>query len=99
MNPLSSHPPRTPRASLVSSQAHVYAADTYESTEEPEKSLVVDEEFDENEERAKEIARRVRKEDIWREMLSTSRGRDKIFVIILSCFLGYIASDFLCFRN
>jgi hypothetical protein len=60
----------------------VYSANTYENTEEQEKSLVVDEEFDENEERVKEIARKVRKEDIWREMMLTSTGRDKIFKLM-----------------
>jgi hypothetical protein len=62
----------------------VYGVNTYENAEEQEKSIVVEEELDEDEEPVKDIERKVRKEDIFREMLLTSAGRDKIFVGILS---------------
>lgn len=84
MNPLSSHPPRTPRASLVSAHSHVYGTNIYESTEEEGPSRPTEEELEEDEAKVKELERKVRKEDIWREMLLTSTGRDKAFVS-LSC--------------
>jgi len=84
MNPLSPHPPRTPRASLVVAHSHVYGTDIYESAEEQkEQSIVVDEGVDEDEEEednVQHLRRKVRKEDIWREMIITSVGRDKAFV-------------------
>src|ERR1700692_419671 len=71
MNPLSSHPPRTPRASLIASHSHVYGTDIYENTEEKqEQSIDVDEDMDEV--NVKDVQRKVRKEDIWREIILTS---------------------------
>ena len=81
MNPLSSHPPRTPRASLISDHSYVYGTSVYDSTEkQDEKPYQGDEELDQGNAKVKELERRVRREDIWREMLLTSVGRDKAFV-------------------
>ncbi|KAJ7068117.1 hypothetical protein C8F01DRAFT_1116920 [Mycena amicta] len=68
MNPLSSHPPRTPRTST--------AAPIHHKEEEPEEDT-------ELEESALQKAQlRVRHEEVWREMFVTSNGRDKAFKII-----------------
>ncbi len=79
MNPLSSHPPRTPRTSVVS-RSHEYGGDIYtpqeEHIEQGTESLS-DDEDDKDREAAKD---RIRREDIWHEMLKTSYGRDKTFV-------------------
>lgn len=81
MNPLSSHPPRTPRTSIVSSSTQVYGSSIYDAKDEAqEEPSVVEEEFDEDGDRAKEAERKIRKEDVWREMFLTSNGRDKAFV-------------------
>ncbi|KAJ7591244.1 hypothetical protein C8J56DRAFT_782415 [Mycena floridula] len=77
MNPLSSHPPRTPRTSVISN--NVYA--TYETKEQVQETPDSDEE-DEAAERAARAERRVRREDIWRDMFLTSNGRDKAFKLI-----------------
>lgn len=80
MNPLSSHPPRTPRTSIISS-SHIYGTSIYESKDETqEQSTVEDEEPDEEEDKVKEAESKIRKEEIWKEMFLTSNGRDKAFV-------------------
>ncbi|TFK43359.1 hypothetical protein BDQ12DRAFT_674839 [Crucibulum laeve] len=84
MNPLSSHPPRTPRTSVISnSSSQIYGASIYEEkvdiTNDASKE---DLELDEDEERVKEAEKRIRKEDVWREMFLTSYGRDKAFKLI-----------------
>ncbi|KAI0685912.1 hypothetical protein BC835DRAFT_1329154 [Cytidiella melzeri] len=84
MNPLSSHPPRTPRNSIVSSN-HVYGGDIYTPKEEvieerPE--YFSDDGEEEEEEEVGKARTRVRREDVWREMLKTSYGRDKAFKIM-----------------
>jgi hypothetical protein len=84
MNPLSSHPPRTPRTSIISNNnatgfgGSVY--DTKEETEGENRDAVEESEIDEEEDRVKEAEGRIRKEDVWREMFLTSYGRDKAFV-------------------
>lgn len=82
MNPLSSHPPRTPRTSIISttSTTHAYDSSIYVTKDEADKSVVVDEEDDDNEEEAKAVKGKVRREEVWREMFLTSNGRDKAFV-------------------
>ncbi|KAF8211299.1 hypothetical protein K438DRAFT_1807074 [Mycena galopus ATCC 62051] len=83
MNPLSSHPPRTPRTSIVSSGAHVYGAGIYDSKEEPQEPAIDEEdELEEGTEQLKLAEMRVRKEEVWREMFLTSNGRDKAFKLI-----------------
>lgn len=80
MNPLSQHPPRTPRTSIVSS-SHVYGGDIYTPKEEvlENQSDLVDEE----DAAAKESGKsRVRTTEVWRDMFKTSYGRDKAFVSI-----------------
>ncbi|KXN86357.1 hypothetical protein AN958_10219 [Leucoagaricus sp. SymC.cos] len=86
MNPLSSHPPRTPRTSVISNNntaqfsGSVY--DTKEETEGEDRDAVEESEIDEEEDRVKEAESKVRKEDVWREMFLTSYGRDKAFKTI-----------------
>jgi hypothetical protein len=85
MNPLSSHPPRTPRTSVISS-SHSYSTSIYESKDEKQEQLTVeDEELDEAEDQAKEAEYKIRKEEVWREMFLTSNGRDKAFVRSPTC--------------
>ncbi|KIM91036.1 hypothetical protein PILCRDRAFT_161426 [Piloderma croceum F 1598] len=81
MNPLSSHPPRTPRASLVVAHSHVYGTNVYENGEEKKEQSVVDEGEDE-EDKVQHFQPKVRKEDVWREIIITSVGRDKAFKLI-----------------
>lgn len=79
MNPLSSHPPRTPRASIVSSN-HVYGGDIYTPKEEVMEEQPEYFSDDEEDKAQQEAKRKVRKEDVWREILKTSYGRDKAIV-------------------
>ena len=91
MNPLSAHPPRTPRPSTA---AHSHFGNTTaslydEKSEEqaPEGGAAgnaadEDEEIDEESERVVEAERRVGGHEVWRDMLVTSQGRDKAFVSI-----------------
>ncbi|KAJ7095224.1 hypothetical protein B0H15DRAFT_828565 [Mycena belliarum] len=82
MNPLSSHPPRTPRTSLTAS-SHAYGASIYESKEEPQEPAIDEEdELEEGTEQLKQAEQRVRTEEVWREMFLTSNGRDKAFKLI-----------------
>jgi hypothetical protein len=76
MNPLSSHPPRTPRTSLVSKSGGVSAAKEVPTEQEPVESSEIDEEED----HVKETERRISKEEVWKEIILTSYGRDKAFV-------------------
>lgn len=82
MNPLSQHPPRTPRTSVTSSN-HVYGGDIYTPKEElieQREDLDSDEETEAVRDGGKSI---VRPEAVWRDMLKTSYGRDKAFVCIV----------------
>ncbi|KAF9076360.1 hypothetical protein BDP27DRAFT_1210225 [Rhodocollybia butyracea] len=82
MNPLSAHPPRTPRVSTVSS--HMYSSSMYEEKDELSENSHNDaESIDEEEDvRMKEAERRIHSGEIWREIVLTSNGRDKAFKII-----------------
>ena len=81
MNPLSSHHPRTPRTSLHASTSHHYSASIYEEKEPQEQHIEVEDvEIDPEEERVKVAEKRVKREEVWREMFLTSNGRDKAFV-------------------
>ncbi|PPQ65219.1 hypothetical protein CVT26_000196 [Gymnopilus dilepis] len=83
MNPLSSHPPRTPRTSLHASTSHHYSASIYEEKEPQEQHIEVEDvEIDPEEERVKVAEKRVKREEVWREMFLTSNGRDKAFKLI-----------------
>lgn len=90
MNPLSQHPPRTPRTS-VTSASHVYGGDIYTPKEELiEQRGDLASEDDEDDSGHKSAKSRIRTEEIWREMLKTSYGRDKAFVSASSCALQNI---------
>lgn len=82
MNPLSSHPPRTPRTSIVANASNPYPNAKYQSVNEDiqEKVDIEDIEIDDEEEKVKVAEKRIKKEDVWREMFLTSAGRDKAFV-------------------
>ncbi|KAH7903841.1 hypothetical protein BJ138DRAFT_1073857, partial [Hygrophoropsis aurantiaca] len=117
MNPLSAHPPRTPRPSTygggsgyeggmntgMSMSISVYDPEQDESRvksirsekdndlekeQEKEKddggevSDESEEELDEENERVKTVEKSVRAHDVWREMLVTSNGRDKVFKLM-----------------
>ncbi|KAG8218364.1 hypothetical protein J3R82DRAFT_3984 [Butyriboletus roseoflavus] len=91
MNPLSAHPPRTPRPSTAT-QSHfthttVGLYDDKSEGQATEKGVVgeaadEDEEVDEESERAVEAEKKVGRHEVWRDMLVTSEGRDKAFVRI-----------------
>ena len=88
MNPLSSHPPRTPRTSIISSGSHIYGSSMYETKEETHEHLSIaaddvdldDEDGDETDKEKTAVGNPVRPEAVWREMFLTSNGRDKAFV-------------------
>jgi hypothetical protein len=93
MNPLSSHPPRTPRTSIVPNSSSTYSNGKYKDSNEDnrEKVDIEDIEIDEEEENVKSAERRIRKEEVWRELFLTSIGRDKALVrmmILSSCMLS-----------
>lgn len=67
---------------------NVYGVQVYASTEpDTEKEPMQEVEVDEEDERMKKRAARVRREAIWKEMLKTSIGRDKAFVGIHNLWL------------
>ncbi|XP_006460181.1 hypothetical protein AGABI2DRAFT_191941 [Agaricus bisporus var. bisporus H97] len=73
MNPLSSHPPRAPRNRDAPIEKEIISeVATVESTSE----------IDEEEDSVKATERKIRREEVWREMVLTSYGRDKTFKII-----------------
>ncbi|VDC06913.1 unnamed protein product [Peniophora sp. CBMAI 1063] len=90
MNPLSAHPPRTPHTSISAASAPSItynASDIYTSTEEnEEKPVDIEEEVAEAHRERREgdklSPRPVRREDVWREILKSSTGRDKALKII-----------------
>lgn len=87
MNPLSSHPPRTPRASTSSAISLTTFNLTHEEMsvkDETDAQSTVDLSDDEEEKKVQraEAASRVRKEEVWKEMLTTAYGRDKTFKIM-----------------
>lgn len=93
VNPLSPHPPRTPRTSVISaSQSYVYGSEVYASStsqqeEMQEKQSVVDYEEEEVAEDVEEtvsdqVVQRVKTPEVWREIMKTSSGRDKAFVSV-----------------
>ncbi|KAJ7638648.1 hypothetical protein FB45DRAFT_903452 [Roridomyces roridus] len=78
MNPLSSHPPRTPRTS-VTNNSHSYSTSVFDSREDAHEEEI---ELEEGTEELRQAEARVRKEEVWREMFLTSNGRDKGFKLI-----------------
>ena len=99
MNPLSSHPPRTPRTSIVPNSSSTFSNGKYENSNEDnrEKVDIEDIEIDEEEENVKSAERKIRKEEIWRGMLHTSAGRDKVFVSMI--ILGPSCMLIICFQT
>lgn len=96
MNPLSAHPPRTPRSSTAT-QSHfrnmsmsisVYDEKAEEEqdgeTVKADKAEDEDEavELDEEDVRVKEAEKLVGAHEVWRDMLVTSNGRDKAFKLM-----------------
>ncbi|KAL5530626.1 hypothetical protein ACEPAF_6884 [Sanghuangporus sanghuang] len=93
VNPLSPHPPRTPRTSVISaSQSYVYGSDLYVSSasqqeeiqEKPAAAEYEEEEVaeDVDETVSQETVKKVKTPEVWREVLKTSSGRDKAFKIM-----------------
>ncbi|KAF8165164.1 hypothetical protein B0H34DRAFT_649724 [Crassisporium funariophilum] len=83
MNPHSSHPPRTPRTSIIASSSHTYGGSIYETKEEVEEKVdVEDMEIDDEEDKTKDAEKRISREEVWREMSLSSNGRDKAFKLI-----------------
>jgi len=75
MNPLSPHPPRTPRTSTAYSSGYDLPA--------PSPSRIpatLDVEPEEERVEAHPAKTRVRNEEVWREIVKSSDGRDKAFV-------------------
>ena len=95
MNPLSSHPPRTPRTSIVPNSSSTYSNEKYRNSNEDnrEKVDIEDVEIDEEEESVKSAERKIRKEEVWREMFLTSTGRDKAFVSMITLDLSCMLSE------
>jgi hypothetical protein len=84
MNPLSSHPPRTPRSSLAFGYNSDTALTTHEDTK-PELSIDTNgTDVDEDDIHSHPQNARVSKEEIWREVVKSSKGRDKTLVIDIS---------------
>ncbi|KAF9498526.1 hypothetical protein BDN71DRAFT_1443395 [Pleurotus eryngii] len=91
MNPLSSHPPRSPHVSLISStssshpQHTNFTGDIYSDGLDPvavEAASTSVEDMDPEKERVKSAEDNVKVAEIWREMILTSNGRDKSFKLI-----------------
>ncbi|KAI9067591.1 hypothetical protein FKP32DRAFT_1588417 [Trametes sanguinea] len=84
MNPLSSHPPRTPRTSIMSNGSHVFGTEIYDTkADSEEKSQEIEvEDSEEEDEKPGSAKSRVRREDVWRELLKSANGRDKAFKLI-----------------
>ncbi|KAF8558989.1 hypothetical protein OG21DRAFT_1474421 [Imleria badia] len=106
MNPLSAHPPRTPRPSTAA-QSHFEnnTASMYdEKSEATEKgagdTADEDEEVDEESERVVEAEKTVGRHEVWRDMLVTSGGRDKAFKLMQYSIRVYLLlHNKILFRN
>jgi len=103
MNPLSAHPPRTPRTSVTTTPFSAHPNTGGEDTEEhpQELELDVDEEDEEEEDGPEKIAarNRVRAQEVLRELLETSAGRDKTFKIIQYAMKVYLLFHLAIFRR
>ena len=83
MNPGSAHPPRTPRSSVTmpySSQASTGHDGTEDCPTELEIELGEEEEEEASQEKSATKGR-VHIQEVWRDLLETSTGRDKAFVL------------------
>ncbi|KAH9938416.1 uncharacterized protein B0H18DRAFT_1081093 [Fomitopsis serialis] len=83
MNPLSAHPPRTPRPSTGMGSS-VYGTEVYHKLDEtPETKTTYEEDSEDEDDKARaEAEGKVRKEEIWRDLFTTSNGRDKALKIM-----------------
>ncbi|KAG6378436.1 hypothetical protein JVT61DRAFT_12691 [Boletus reticuloceps] len=106
MNPLSAHPPRTPRPSTTQSHFGNTTTSVYdEKSEATEKGVAgdtadEDEEVDEEGERVAEAEKKVDRHEVWRDMLVTSGGRDKAFKLMQYSIRVYLLlHSKLLFRN
>ncbi|KIL00364.1 hypothetical protein PAXRUDRAFT_821736 [Paxillus rubicundulus Ve08.2h10] len=91
INPLSAHPPRTPRPSTTA-QSHFGSMSIYDEKAEQqdwatEKGVHVDnadeeDKLEDQNEGVKEAEKKVGRHEVWRDMLLTSNGRDKAFKLI-----------------
>lgn len=90
MNPLSAHPPRTPKTSLHASSSQHFGSVYEDASEVVEEKITIDiEDADIEDESgnddAKGVAKNVpRQEEIWRDIVVSSNGRDKAFVSLCS---------------
>lgn len=86
MNPLSAHPPRTPQTSVNSSSSMPFSSHANANDDDAEERAADhDGELDDDDEGAEEKSltkNPVHAQDIWRELLKTSVGRDKAFKLI-----------------
>ncbi|KAH9999409.1 hypothetical protein BJV77DRAFT_939899 [Russula vinacea] len=83
MNPESAHPPRTPRTSVTfSSQASTGHDGTEDSPTELEVELEEEEEEEKDSQENIAAKNQIHPQEVWRELLETSTGRDKAFKII-----------------
>ena len=81
MNPLSSHPPRTPKTSIIANSVHSYTPGFEPSEEQVDEHITPDDlDLDEQDEKVKSAEKKVLKEEVWREIILSSNGRDKAFV-------------------
>ncbi|RPD61907.1 hypothetical protein L226DRAFT_487136 [Lentinus tigrinus ALCF2SS1-7] len=98
MNPLSSHPPRTPRTSIMSNGSHVFGTDVYDTKEDAQvtHTFEADESASESEDGEKVGADhpRVRKEEVWRELLKSANGRDKALKLLQYSMKMYLVFHF-----
>ncbi|TFK76074.1 hypothetical protein BDN72DRAFT_831517 [Pluteus cervinus] len=99
MNPLSSHPPRTPRTSVIATNSHHYDSTTFEikvdhTEERSDEGSEGASEREEDDPVVQAKANRIRREDVWKEMILTSNGRDKAFKLI-----QYALRVYLLFHN
>jgi len=85
MNPLSAHPPRTPKSSVNASNSMPFSHTDARRDDIEEHTAETEVELDDEEEGAQEKSpaqNQVRTQDIWREFLKTSTGRDKALKLI-----------------
>jgi hypothetical protein len=82
MNPESAHPPRTPRTPVTTQHFSSQASTGHEGTEEypTELEIELDEEEEDNQEKSA-ADNQVRAQEVWRDLVETSKGRDKAFVL------------------
>ena len=83
MNPLSAHPPRTPKSSVNTTNSMPFSHSDSKKEVMDEQASEIDVEVDNDDEAQEKIPAKiqVRAQDVWREFLKTSGGRDKALVL------------------